>query len=626
MTSDHGRAIVDVQSPLIQGLACAALQPGLRSVLVFDSGPQALRSAAAVWTEMLKVTSDRTVEQITLGTTESEEVLWGNFALQSSAAGDSFEWKPGLLGDGDPSVLRVVVIPDLTRLNLSSARACMMLMGSEVAQVERHGYQSQWRSQFYWIAGCARDEVGMVSPHLLDRFALRLPGQDVQLPDRTDALSAWFADLDSLPEELSILSPELCDRLRRAMTVQPTIGAAAYEQVLAYFSEESGVGMRRELALMRLVQAQAQFENRSDISIREVDRSAKGLGLTLKTVPQPKAPDRPELPASEPIDPPETPTPIPTPTRSETPTPVPSKPEVYRSDSEETLPPVALADEPRENPYPEDEAALQREFASLRLPPRRFRSTKGGRGSIIGVEPATVPQDIAWASTLLEAAKYQGIRRGRSDQGLVVRSSDLRRYRRAIVPEQMLLLVLDYTCLKDCQWQRAVLPYLQWAYVERATVCLVQVGAADAMAELQAQRISGQSVLVPRIRSGLEVGAGRATPLAHGLDLACQTLRHALQHGRNGVQRAVLIVVSDGRGNVPLEASRLNQKPTQPVKRRGIEDALAIASDIQRLNQVEAIVLNPQPKYYADLPVKLAQALGATIADIPKQYDWEVEP
>ena len=421
MTSDHGRAIVDVQSPLIQGLACAVLQPGLRSVLVFDSAPQALRSAAAVWTEMFKVTSDQTVEQITLGTTESEEVLWGNFALQSSAAGASFEWKPGLLGDGDPSVLRVVVIPDLTRLNLAAARACMMLMGSDVAQVERHGHQSQWRSQFCWIAGCARNEVGMVSPHLLDRFALRLPGQDVQLPDRTDALSVWFADLDSSPEAWSLLSPELCDRLRRAMTVQPTIGAAAYERVLAYFSEESGVGMRRELALMRLVQAQAQFENRSDISIREVDRSAQGLGLTLKTLPQPKVPERPERP-SEPIDPPATPTPISTPTRSETPTPVPATPEVYRSDSEETLPPVPLADAPRENPYPEDEAALQREFASLRLPPRRFRSAKGGRGSIIGVEPATVPQDIAWASTLLESAKYQGIRRVRSEQGLVVRS------------------------------------------------------------------------------------------------------------------------------------------------------------------------------------------------------------
>ena len=622
MTSDRRQPIVDLQTPLIHGLACAALQPGLRSVLVFDRSPGALRSAAQVLAKMLVVTIDRRIETITLGTTESEEVLWGNLAL---TANESFDWKPGLLGDDDPSVLRLVVIPDLTRLNLAAARACIALMGSEVAQVERHGHQAQWRSQFCWIASCARSEVGMVSPHLLDRFALRLPGQDVQSPDRTNALSAWFADLDSSPDDDGILGSEVCDRLRMAMVIQPTIEAAAYPRCLAYFSEDPGLGMRRELALMRLVQAQAQLAGLAKLSTREVDRTAQWLGLSLKTIPKSSSPEFPALPTPEPIDQPDLPTPEPTPIRSESPTPIPAKSEVYRSDSEEQLPPVSLEpNSERSNPYPEDDATLQREFASLRLPPRRFQSAQSGRGTIIGVEPATVPQDLAWVSTLLEAAKYQAFRESRSANTLVVRSSDLRRYRRAIVPEQLLLIVLDYTCLKDCQWQASVLPYLQWAYVERASVCLVQVGVAGA--ELQAQRVNGQSILVPRIRAGLEAGAGRATPLAHGLELAVQTLRHALQHGRNGVQRAVLIVVSDGRGNVPIAASRLNQKPTQPVKRQGIEDALAIAAEIQQLNQVEAIVLNPQPKYYADLPVKLAQALGATIADIPVQYEWEVEP
>ena len=621
MTLDRGTAIGDVASPLIQGLACAALQPGLRSVLVFDSSPQALRSAANVLTEILKVTSEGAVEQVTLGQTDSEETLWGTLVLKSSALGESFDWKPGLLGAG----LKVVVIPDLTRLNLVAARACIALMGTEIAQVERHGHQAQWRSEICWIAGCARSEIGMVSPHLLDRFALRLSGQEIQLTDRTDALSAWFSDLESSPEEVAMLSPELCDHLRAATLIHPTIAADAYERALAYFSDDVGMGMRRELALMRSAHARSQWSGVEQVSAREVDRTAQAMGLKLISLPSLPTPDCPELPPVEPTDPIETPTSIPT--RSDFPKPNAEKPEVYRSDSEVTLPPTTLHSVgDREHPYPEDEAALQREFASLRLPPRRFQAAKGGRGAIIGTEPATIPQDIAWVSTLLEAAKYQAFRQGRSDQALVVRSTDLRRYRRAIVPEQLLMVVLDYTCLKDCQWQASVLPYLQWSYVERASVCLVQVGAMGAAQELQAQRISGQSILVPRIRSGLEASAGRATPLAHGLDLACQTLRHALQHGRNGVQRAVLIVVSDGRGNVPLDASRLNQKPTRPVKRRGIEDALAIASNIQRLNQVEAIVLNPQPKYYADLPVKLAQALGATIADIPKQYDWEVEP
>jgi magnesium chelatase subunit D len=68
----------------------------------------------------------------------------------------------------------------------------------------------------------------------------------------------------------------------------------------------------------------------------------------------------------------------------------------------------------------------------------------------------------------------------------------------------------------------------------------------------------------------------------------------------------------------------MNQKSEKPVNRQGIEDALQVAQQIADLKQVEAVVLNPQPKYYADLPVKLAQALGAKIATIPSLRDWEV--
>ena len=85
------------------------------------------------------------------------------------------------------------------------------------------------------------------------------------------------------------------------------------------------------------------------------------------------------------------------------------------------------------------------------------------------------------------------------------------------------------------------------------------------------------------------------------------------------------MVLSDGRGNVPLEASQTNRKPTYLVNRQGIEDALQEAEQIRRLKQVEAVVLNPQPKYYSELPIKLAQALGAKIADIPTLNVWEVD-
>jgi magnesium chelatase subunit D len=227
----------------------------------------------------------------------------------------------------------------------------------------------------------------------------------------------------------------------------------------------------------------------------------------------------------------------------------------------------------------------------------------------------------------LEAAKFQPIRQQSAANGnrrLVLSPTDLHCYRRAPVAEQMLMLVLDRTCLRDCNWQEELLPYLSWAYVERASVCLIQVGAVDARHELRAERVMAQSILVPRISAEIEAGRGKATPLAHGLDLALQTLRHALQHGRSTVQQAVLVVISDGRGNVPLEASLLD-RIAPPVGRKGVEDALQVAERIRGLDGVKAVLLNPQPKQYADFPLELAEAIGATVVSIPLLEAVEVE-
>ena len=624
-TTDHRPSdpIADQQSPLMQGLAGAALQPGLRSVLVFDSSPTLLRTAARLLSEMLAVTTEQPVKLVYLGAIDSEETLWGSLTLTQTGDTQPFVWQPGLLGAPDESAMRLVVIPDLTRLSLAAARACIALMGSEVAHLERHGQNSRWRSQLCWIAGCPRSQVQFLSPHLLDRFALRLTSQDLQPPDRTTALRDWFASLAESQASTPLLSAEWRDRLQSACQQHSQITAAAYERGLAYWAATSGPGMRRELALLRLAQAQAQLAGLAEVTVKQVDRAAQliGLDLPLPAELPPSSPLVPQEPTAPPELDPQSEVPVLPPPIAAPPT---QKSEVYQSDSTAEFPPapVELGQTPRD-PYPEDHTPTEREAASLRLPLRRWRTATVGRGAIIGVEPATVPQDIAWVSTLLEAAKYQALRRQGEEKRLLVRSPDLRRYRRAAVPEQMLMLVLDHTCLRDCQWQAALLPYLQWAYVERASVCLVQVGAAGQ--ELQAEKVIAQSVLVPRLRAGLESGAGMATPLAHGLDLALQTLRHALQHGRSTVQQAVLVVVSDGRGNVPLVASRTNQKPTQPVKRQGIEDALDVAGQICQLKQVEAVVLNPQPKHYADLPVKLALALGAKIEAIPVLHAWEVD-
>jgi magnesium chelatase subunit D len=626
---------------------------------VFDAGITTLQFAAQNLTWMLKQVTGCQVVPVQLGVVETEEDLWGGLALQQRDAKGPFDWQQGLLAGGRGQELRLVIIPDLTRLSLPAARACVALMGSEVAYLERHGHWDSWQPNLCWLAGCSRAEIGLVSPHLLDRFALRLTSQDLVTSDRAQAIQKWLEESDKQDKEKDAPLPEWVGTLQQSGLFHPEFTLEAQKRVLDYISPTDGYSARRELALLRLAQANAQLAAADQVTAQQVDQAAKMIGLTLIKPHLGVDPRKPE----QPIQPELPPAPDSLIRKAgaedqalmKEQAPAPIQQPVYASDTTETLPsqPIQM-NSAIANPYPEDTTPVQRESASLRLPMRRFKKAVSGRGAIVGVEPATIPQDLAIVSTLLEAAKYQQIRQTAllerhgspgslvesgseanlngerfsceaASRSLILRPTDLRRYRRAVVPEQMLMLVMDYTCLRDCQWQAALLPYLQWAYVERASLCLIQVGAAGATQELQAEKIVTQNVLVPRISNGLEVGGGQATPLAHGLDLALQTLRHALQHGRSAVRQAVLVVVSDGRGNVPLKASQMNQKPEKPVNRQGIEDALQVAQQIADLKQVEAVVLNPQPKYYADLPVKLAQALGAKIAAIPSLRDWEVD-
>ncbi len=664
----------NIQNPLMRSLCCAALSPGLRSILLFDSSPVVLQQVAATMASLLKaVTGCEKVIPVKLGTFESEDDLWGHIGLWDELEKQPFKWRSGLLGREDNTKeIRLVIIPDLTKLSLAAARACVVLMGADVAHLERHGQKAHWQPNLCWLAGCSskEEEMGKVSPHLLDRFALRLNGQIKDNTDRVTQVIQWLNEERLEEEDFSLLffkerkiEPELKQWLQQAYQYRPEITNQALARILDYNSELE-LYHRREIALARLSFANAQLEGAKQITVAHVDTAARMMSLKSSKKEDTAAKEYankveekiPEIP-SEPIQPePKISQSQPTESKPSNllknvpkqPEPPPIKIEepVYKSDESKPFPDLPLtAIANLVNPYPEDIVPVEREMASLKLPTRRFRSKAIAHGTIIGVEKATIPQDLALVRTLLEAAKFQKIRQQNTENGrgrLKIFPTDLYRYRRAPVAEQMLMLLLDYTCLQNCKWQEKLFPYLSWAYAERASICLIQVGVAQDYyqfktntdnktgiypEELKAEKISAPSILVPSISTSLDpekTKKGRATPLAHGLDLTLQTLRHALQHGRNAIQKAVLVVISDGRGNVPLEASHLG-RIQPPVGRKGVEDALQIAEKIGSLDNVEAVLLNPQSKQYPELPLLLAKALGAKVVLIPALETWEVE-
>lgn len=608
----------------MQVLACVAITPGLRSILFFDTATEILKLAAETLSQMLEVITEKSVKKIILTTIETEEDLWGSFQISRDLETLPFQPNPGLLTDN--STLHLVIIPDLTKLSLAASRACVVLMGADVAYLERHGQSLIWKPNLCWLAGCKSSEVGMVSPHLLDRFALRLKGEFPHYQKaRNRDIIKWLNspdsnNLDYQPEKLSI---EIQEVIAKALQQYPILLETSVNRILEYTVNE--IYPRREIALTRFSQALAKLEGVSEIEITHVDTAAKIIGLqppiSTTEIPEnsPFA-DSNLKPDSQPRKPPSL-----EPKSNFKPSTDKAEIPVYESDTKQPLPSTPLI--VKGAAYPEDNAPVEREAASLRLPTRRFAAKTATRGIIIGVEKAKNLQDIAIVRTVLEATKFQPIRRKNSinaREGLILSGSDFYCYRRSPVAEQMLMLLLDHTCLQNCNWQETLLPYFSWAYVERASVCLIQVGAANATHELRAEKILAQNILVPRISAGIEAGKGKATPLAHGLHLALQTLRHALQHGRSTVQQAMLVLITDGRGNVPLEASHFDKIIT-PVGRKGVEDALLEAKRISSLDNVQTVLLNPQPQHYKDLPLELAEALDATIVDIPLLELMEVE-
>src|ERR671933_220920 len=153
---------------LTRGLACAASSQALRSILVFDIHPSVLRLAAAVFAQLLEVVTGHQVDQISLGPSEIDDDLWGSLSLSSEIGGLQVVRESGLLTRSlEDSSPRVVVIPDVTQLGLAAARACVTLMGADVAHLERHGQSELWVPNLFWLAGCASHNVGRVSPHFI---------------------------------------------------------------------------------------------------------------------------------------------------------------------------------------------------------------------------------------------------------------------------------------------------------------------------------------------------------------------------------------------------------------------------------------------------------------------------
>lgn len=565
-------------------LACAALDPRLRGVLLFDLEP-ALLLDIGHWLGSLLGNPHPYV----LGASAVADSAW--IGLSS---GPTFGVSPGPLVDRPGTPPLTVLVSDLAKLSPTGQRAALTLLDTDVANLEREGLSVTWAPRTRWVAICARADVGRVPPHLLDRFPLRVDASglpaDLEPPAKKWRHVLAGGRLATVPDEVA------------RGVVGRTAGGMA--------------GARRDLALARIGRALATLDGRTRTTHADVERAASLLRL-----PSPRDRDRgddsgpgggargwhaPERDGGAGRRGGEEPSPSARADVFDVAAPAPAQPLAPG--------PVSPAD-PGGGPYPEDDVEPERDPGSLRSQTTRHSSSRPSHGRSIGSRPGAFG-DLAIVATILGAAPLQARRcedhYSRPPHPLHLIPPDLRVHRRGADPARLLVLVLDHTCRAGWNWLDALAPYLQWAYTGRAGVSVIEVGAAGVANELRAQRFNASSLLDPRVVRALERPVGRCTPLAHGLDLAVETLRHRLHLGRVPADDVLLVIVTDGRGNIPLRASATGELPDR-VGREGVEDALAMARELSRMKRIHAVVLDPGPRPGAALTRALAEACGARL-------------
>ncbi|MFJ7625416.1 hypothetical protein ACIQZN_02855 [Streptomyces sp. NPDC097595] len=606
---------------LLTVLVSAALEPSLAGVLLFDLPPEHLPAVSRTFAHLLGRSPGRPAPRTVLDSATVDEDLWIRPRVRRGTEGIGFTFGPGPLAepDGGP---RLVVVPDLARLSVPGLRAAVQLLGSDTATLEHSGIRHHWRPRARWLACCRSEDAALLSPHLLDRFALRLAAPALRPHPGPDPLGPLPADW------ATALAP---DTPRPRVTLTDEAASAVLDLL---DEQEGGGGNRRALALARIARALARLDGPADaaetphgtpqdglpatplpVTPAHVDRAARLIRL--------RTPHRPEARPEHALD-----RELPEPPGAGRPLPRPELPRgaeqeaeagvpVHGPESAQPLGPAAAPGEPppaADLPYPEDAAGPGRGEATLRVPARRDTGARASRGPVIGVRRARDLWDLAPVRTAMEAAKYRAVRGGTGGP-LVIAPADLRGYVRAPEPVRMLTVVLDHTCRGGWDWYPALEPFLRWAYVTRASVHVVEVGAGGEPDELRARAFTARSTRDPRIAAALARHPGRATPLAHGLDLAGQALRRAFRHHSAGLVEALLVVATDGRGNVPLAVSRSGRPVHGPVRRTGVDDAVAVAAHIRALgrSRLRSVVVDPGRPPYTRLPAALAEALGGGV-------------
>jgi magnesium chelatase subunit ChlD-like protein len=227
--------------------------------------------------------------------------------------------------------------------------------------------------------------------------------------------------------------------------------------------------------------------------------------------------------------------------------------------------------------------------------PRPNSQDRTGTGRVVGAFPFSSgrsARDVALVPSLLRAARRGSLRQGLTPEDLLQQARRLPRH-------QLIVFVVDASesmgegsRVRMAAAKGAVLALLKTAYVDRCRVALVAFRGDKAEVLLMPTR----SIELARERLK-KLPVGGATPFADGLWQGWRLVRR--ERARDAALRPLLVVISDGEANVPLQSGR-----------KVMDELLELAAGMRREHIPALVIDSRDPATPNGDMERLAQALG----------------
>jgi len=554
-----------------------------------------------------------------------EDRLIGSADLEESVKTGKTVFSPGLLAKAHRGVLYV---DDINLLDEETANILFGIVTEGYVTVEREGISLRYPCRPLLISTFNPDE-GELRDHLLDRISISLSAdaQPLDIAERVSAVESVLDFTGSGPQKTEKAETALLEAIENEEDLKTAI-IFAREYIrdlkiapsqIQYLCEEAiragCQGHRAEIFAVEVARAAAALEG------RQINSDDLKLAVKLAIAPRGTFINTP-MDDDEMIPPP--PPPPPPPPQMDEQNEDGDEEDQEDEDEEEQQEPDE--DEPDDSPdVPEVPQEFMFDADSTPMDPdliefaSRERGGKGGgRGLIFSQDrgryikpmlPKGKVVRLAVDATLRASAPYQKSRRERAvgtkkeSRGVHIENSDVRIKKMARKAGSLIIFVCDASGSMALNRMNAAkgaaISLLTEAYQSRDQIALIPFQGEEADVLLPPTK----SITMARKRLE-QMPCGGGSPLAHAIQTAMLTGLNAQKTGDVG--KVVVVLISDGRANVPMCVSMGEEfdpdadedsKDGKPSRKFLKDEVLATAKKMGTLGGFNLLCIDTENKF-----------------------------